>query len=87
MTFNSPFNANVALQSDNKGSTYGKQEICWSSYYSFCQSTRGNRLSNSYRVEVLSSQVTLFSLQSESIIIANEPTRDPTITRDSEIRI
>lgn len=87
MTLNSPFIANVALQSDNKGSTYGKQEICWSSYYSFCQSTGSNRFNNSYRVEVFSSQATLFPLQSGSIIKFNEPKRDPTTTRSSEIRI
>ena len=83
MTLNSPFILNVALQSDNKGSTYGKQEICWSNYYSFCKSARGNRFNNSYRVEVLSGQTAIFSLQSGSIIKFNEPTRDPTTTRSS----
>lgn len=83
MTSKSPFIISAALQSDNKGSTYGKQEICWSNSYSFCQSTRGNRFNNSYRVEVLSGQATIFPLQKGCIIKVNEPHRDPTITRDS----
>lgn len=83
MTFLSPIKSFAASQSDNKGSTYGKQTICWSNSYSFQRSQRSNRFNNSYRVEVLSGQAAVFTLQSVSIIKANEPTRNPTITRGS----
>jgi len=72
----------VALQSENIGSIYGEASSA-PSPHSFQQHKRGNRSVLSNRVEVLSKETTLFPLHSQSIIIVYDPTRDPTITRDS----
>lgn len=75
----SPNQLIVALQSENKGSTYGKATTV-ARPYSFQQSQRGNRSILSNRVEVLSKKATLYPLQSQSIIIVCDDTRDPSIT-------
>jgi hypothetical protein len=80
MTTLSPINKSiVALQSVNKGSTYGKASSS-SNPHSFQQPQRGSGSLYTNRTEVLSKEVTIYSSQSQSIIIVCEPTRDPTIT-------
>lgn len=67
---------NVASQSEKIGSIYGKASTTLRPH-SFQQSKRGNRSVLSNRVEVLSKEATLYTLQSQSIIIVYDPTRDP----------
>ncbi len=76
MTNLSPIEPNVALMSIDKGSIYGKATRT-PSPYSFQFSQRGNRSVYSNRVEVLSEAATVFTSQSQSIIIVYDQTRDP----------
>jgi hypothetical protein len=84
MTYTSPITSNGCLANQSKkGSTYGKQEKCWSSVNSFQEHQRDGGLNNTDGTQVLYRQITLFPLRTGSIILASEPARDTTLTRDS----
>lgn len=86
MTVLSPITSTVAMQLENKGSTYGKAQS-WSSDYSFQRSQRDGGSNRQNRIEVLPGQTTIFSLHAGSIIKVYAPAGDPTTTRDSKTRV
>ena len=80
MTVLSPITSTVAMQLENKGSTYGKAQS-WSSDYSFQGSQRDGGSNRPNRVEVLLGQTTIFSLYTGSIIQAYASEGRLSITR------
>ena len=81
MTKSSPFQRSVALQSENKGSTYGKA-ISAANSYSFQGPQRTSGLYDQDGTQVLCNEVALYQAQSSCIIKADELTRGPATSRN-----
>lgn len=79
MTKPSPIVSNVALQSENKGSTYG-QAFSSSYSHSFQGSSGNGGFDNQNRIQVLYAPVALYPTQLRSIIKVDELTRGPYLT-------
>lgn len=56
------------LPNQIKGSTYGKQEFCWSNLYPFLEPSRDGGFNDTYGVEVLPGKATIRALRQISII-------------------
>lgn len=82
MTKPSPIQLVISIQSDNKGSTYGKAIIA-SNSYSFQRSSGNGGFDNQDRIQVLHATAPLHPTQLRSIIKVNGLIRYPKNTRGS----